>query len=97
MNNLPFIDEFKKEAANAMFTKQQAVAATLQLLTAECTKAENSQNDVKIFKAAIEKAEFKYIDSTTTGTDAMLDSLGVARFTAEEIVNAINALLFDVK
>ncbi len=97
MNNLPFIDEFKIEAANAMFTKQQAVAATLQLLTLESKKSTNTEKDVEIFNAALKKAEFKYIDATQTGTDAMLDSLGVARFTAQEIVSAIETLLFDVK
>ncbi len=97
MKNLPYLDEFKKEAANAMFTKQQAISATLQLLQAEGAKAENSEKETAMFNAALKKAEFKYIDNTTTKTDAMLDSLGVARFTTEEITSAIDSLLFDVE
>ncbi len=97
MNNLPFVDEFKKEAANAMFTKQQAISATLQLLQAESTKQNNSESETVTLNNALKKAEFKYIDETTTSTDKMLDSLGVARFTTQDIVEAINSLLFDVK
>ncbi len=97
MNNLPYLDEFKKEAEFAMFTKQQAVGATLTILQKESAKADNSPKDTEMFASALKKVEFSYIDATDTETDTMLDSLGVARFTSGDIVNAINNLLFDVK
>ncbi len=42
-------------------------------------------------------AHVGYLDSTNTETDAMLDSLGVARITSEQIVSAVQAILFDAK
>ncbi len=97
MNNLPYLEEFKTEAAGASFTKQQAVSATLTILQKEKTKSNNSPSDTKVFDDALKKAEFKYIDATSTETDVMLDSLGVARFSCDDIVKAINDLIFDVK
>ena len=35
MRTLNSVSEFQTEAANAVFTKQQAISATLQLLTKE--------------------------------------------------------------
>ncbi|MBR6791213.1 MAG: hypothetical protein IKM31_10145 [Oscillospiraceae bacterium] len=97
MRTLHTVIEFKAEAGNAVFTKQQAVAATLQLLEKEKLNPENTAEETAVFAAAIAKAEFRYIDATKTETDRMLDGLGVARFTTEDIVNGIEALLFDVK
>ena len=76
MRTLTHLDEFRREAQNALFTKQQAISVTLRLL---------------------ELAEFRYIDQTKTETDRMLDECGVARITAQDIIEAINALLFDVQ
>lgn len=97
MRVLDSVTEFKTEAENAVFSKQQAVAATLQLLQKELNHPDNSEADAKVLSDAIAKAEFRYIDATTTETDRMLDGLGVARFTTDDIVNAIHSLLFDVK
>lgn len=96
MHTLIYVNEFKSEAANAVFTKQQAVAATLQLLQKEQMNPNNTPEEADLFVKAIAKAEFRYIDATTTETDRMLDTLGVARFTTQEITAAIDALLFDV-
>ena len=96
MRTLHYVNEFKTEAANAVFTKQQAVAATLQLLENERLCPDNTDEETALFTTAIEKAEFRYIDSTKTDTDRMLDGLGVARFTTEDIVEGIQMLLFDV-
>lgn len=97
MRSLPYIDEFKAEAADAVFTKQQAIAATLQLLQKEQANPANTDEETALFTNAMQKAEFRYIDSTVTDTDRMLDGLGVARFTTQSIVDALDALLFDVK
>lgn len=97
MRTLIHVDEFMSESSNAIFTKQQAVTVTLQLLDKERTRAGNSAEETAIFENAIKKAEFSYIDATKTETDRMLDSLGVARFTKEDIVKAISAILFDVQ
>ena len=85
MNNLKKLDEFRTEASGALFKKSQAVAVTLRLLEAE------------VFARALKIAHVGYLDSTNTETDAMLDSLGVARITSEQIVSAVQAILFDAK
>ena len=46
---------------------------------------------------AIQRAEFRYIDATKSETDRMLDAIGVARFTTQDIVNAIQAIVFDAE
>ena len=96
MRTLESITEFKQEAANAVFTKQQAVAVTLQLLQKALANPNNSDY-AQTIQNAIDKAEFRYIDATKTGTDQMLDSISVARFTTQNIVDGINALLFDAE
>ena len=96
MRTLNSVSEFQTEAANAVFTKQQAISATLQLLTKEW-------NDpaIRLRKIgsgnAIQRAEFRYIDATKSETDRMLDAIGVARFTTQDIVNAIQAIVFDAE
>ena len=57
----------------------------------------NSSEEAEILQNAINKAEFRYIDTTKTETDQMLDAIGVARFTTQNIVDGINALLFDAE
>ena len=92
MRTLNSVSEFQTEAANAVFTKQQAISATLQLLTKEWNEAEKS-----VLENAIQRAEFRYIDATKSETDRMLDAIGVARFTTQDIVNAIQAIVFDAE
>ena len=94
MRQLTAVLEFQEEAANAVFTKQQAVAATLQLLRREENDPVNTAEETA---AAVGRAEFRYIDATKTETDRMLDAIGVARFTAADVVRAIHDLLFDLQ
>lgn len=97
MRRLEIVNEFKQEAAGAMFTKQQAIAVTLQLLQKEQQNPGNTAEEAKLLADAIAKSEFRYIDATKTETDQMLDMLNVARFKSEDIVNAIEMILFDVQ
>ena len=97
MRTMKHVDEFRSEAANAVFTKQQAVSVTLQLLTLEMNEADNGEEETELFRKALERAEFRYIDATKTQTDKMLDAIGVARFTTEDIVNAIEMIVFDAE
>lgn len=97
MRTLSIVEEFKTEAARAVFTKQQAVYATLQLLQAEMQDPANTAEETALLQKAIERADLRYIDTTSTQTDHMLDTLGVARFAAQDIVDGISALVFDVE
>ena len=97
MRQLTAVLEFQEEAANAVFTKQQAVAATLQLLRREENDPVNTAEETALFAAAVGRAEFRYIDATNTETDRMLDAIGVARVTAADVVRAIHDLLFDLQ
>lgn len=97
MRTLTHLDEFRREAQNALFTKQQAISVTLRLLELEKNSQENTDQESVILEQAMRKAEFRYIDQTKTETDRMLDECGVARITAQDIIEAINALLFDVQ
>ena len=95
MRTLNSVSEFQTEAANAVFTKQQAISATLQLLTKEWNDPGNTPEEKSVLENAIQRAEFRYIDATKSETDRMLDAIGVARFTTQDIVNAIQAIVFD--
>ena len=97
MRRLHIVHEFKDEAPNALFTKKQAIAVTMQLLEQEKNCLENTEKERKILEEAVQKAEFRYLDLTQTETDKMLDSLDIARLTSEDIINAIEALLFDAQ
>lgn len=97
MRTMRYVDEFRNEAVNAVFTKQQAISVTLQLLTMEMNEEGNTQEETELFRKALERAEFRYIDATRTQTDKMLDAIGVARFTTEDIVNAIQMIVFDAE
>lgn len=97
MHTMSYVDEFRREAANAVFTKQQAISVTLQLLTLEMNKAGNTEEENELFRKALERAEFRYIDATKSQTDKMLDAIGVARFTTEDIANAIQMIVFDAE
>lgn len=97
MRTLEKVDEFRREAKNAIFTKQQAVAVTLNLLDAERRCEKNTEEEMRILTEAMHKITFRYLDTTESETDAMLDSLGVARLTVDDIVEAIDAVLFDCR
>lgn len=96
MKTLKIIDEFRVEAKEALFTKQQAVAITLRLLQAELAAAEDAQ-DRETLSKALQNITFSYLDATATPIDEMLDEVGVARFTSEQIISAIQNVIFDVK
>ena len=95
MKNITVFNEFRTEAKDALFTKQQAVAVTLRLLQTALSEA--NEDDKKVVSKALETISFSYLDSTATRIDDMLDEVGVARFTFEQIIEAINNVIFDVK
>ena len=97
MRTLHKLHEFQQEAGHAVFNKQQAVAITLRLLETEKNDPDNTDEENRILADAMKKVEFRYLDATQTETDFVLDSLGVARFTVSDIVNAVKNVLFDVK
>ena len=96
MRALEFVDEFRREAANALLTRQQAMAITLQLLTRELKEGENTPEEVEQLEKAIQKIDLRYLDATATQTDLLLDSFNVARFTTEDVLKAIDNIMFDV-
>lgn len=96
MKNLKKLDEFRTEASGALFNKSQAVAVTLRLLEAEMNACDTPK-EAEVFAKALKIAHVGYLDSTDTETDAMLDSLGVARITSEQIAAAVRAILFDAE
>lgn len=98
MHNLTKIDEFKAEAGNALFNKQQALSIAKRLLEMEAAdNANHSADDCRLLSAAALKLDFSYLDQNKTQTDVLLDSYGVARITSEDITTAIDNILFDVK
>ena len=62
----------------------------MQLLTKEWNDPGNTPEEKSVLENAIQRAEFRYIDATKSETDRMLDAIGVARFTTQDIVNAIH-------
>ena len=97
MRNLDRVEEFRREAKNAMFTKQQAIAVTLNLLDAERRSGKNSEEETQLLTEAMQKISFRYLDTSESATDALLDSLSVARLTVEDITAAIDAVLFECR
>lgn len=97
MRPLRRLEEFQQEASSALFTRQQAVAVTLRLLESEQSDAANTPQETQLFTDALQKVEYRYLDSTQTPTDQLLDSLSVPRFTAPQIVQALQDVLFDVQ
>lgn len=97
MRTLNKIIEFRQEASNALFTKAQALAVTMQLLELERRQPETTPEEAAVLDNAMKNLNFRYLDPTETQTDQMLDSLGVARLTTEEIVQAIEAVVFDME
>lgn len=97
MRKLEKVDEFRQEAKCAVFTRQQAMAITLQLLQRELKNEENTKEDVRVLSNAIQSISIKYLDNTQTETDTLLDSFNVARLTADDILKAIEDIMFDVQ
>ena len=97
MRTLKKIDEFRVEAVNAVFTKQQALAVAFKLFELELADPDNSEEDSRILTDAMKRVSIYYFDSTATQTDTILDAIGVARLTAEDIINAINIMIFEAK
>ena len=97
MRTLDKIDEFRTEAENALFTKQQALSITLKLLELELESPKNDEEDKRILEAAIKRVNIRYLDATNTDTDNLLDAYNVARLTAEDILEAINVIIFEAK
>ncbi|MCI8497246.1 MAG: hypothetical protein HFE85_03205 [Clostridiales bacterium] len=97
MRTLYQLEEFKKEAGEALFTKQQAISVTLRLLEMELKNPQNSEDDRRILADAMKQASFHYIDQTQTGIDSLLDSVGVARIPAVSIADAVSQIIFDVE
>lgn len=96
MKTFKALDEFKTEAAGAMFTKAQALAVTEALFRRGLEDITDPDDAAQIKKAQAASPAF-YLDPTASATDALLDSVGVARFTAEDIVKAAEMLLFDAE
>ena len=96
MKTFKMLDEFKTEAQNALFTRAQASAVTSALLEKCKAEAATADDAAQIDRAAAAAMNY-YLDPTQSETDALLDSLGVARISAEDIVHAIEMLLFDAE
>jgi len=96
MKTFGMLDEFKAEAANALFTKAQATAVTAALLEKGKREAATEEKARQIDRAASSVMQY-YLDPTESETDSMLDSLGVARISADDIVRTVEMLLFDAE
>lgn len=97
MRTLNKVIEFKQEAPNALYTKAQALAVMLRLLELERRQPENTPEEAAALDQAIQGVSFRYLDTTETQTDQLLDSLGVARLTTADIVQAVEAVVFDME
>ena len=95
---LQSLDELIREAPHALYTREQAVQVSIMLLRKELNRA-GSINEAEILRRAINQftRNFRYLDSTASETDQMLDSLKVPRLRTEDIVEAIKAVLFDAE
>lgn len=96
MRALKKVEEFQKEASNALFTRSQAVAVTLRLLEMEMNESDTAE-EAEVFANAMRIAHVSYLDATNTEIDSLLDGMGVARITAEDIIKAVNAIVFDAE
>jgi len=96
MQGLKRIDEFKAEAGDALFTKQQAIAVVENLFELEIMDAAEDLEKVAVLTEAVKRISIHYFDPTTSSTDSILDDVGVARITVSDIVEAMDAILFDV-
>lgn len=97
MRNLDFVEEFRREAQHALFTKKQAVAVTMRLLETELNSGSNTEEERKILEGAMQRIDFHYLDTTSSRTDEILDAADVARISAENIADAIDVVVFETK
>ncbi len=97
MRFLNKVDEFKQETTNALFTKEQALAVTIKLFDLELADPSNSEEDIRVLTDARQRVSIQYFDSTATQVDEILDSVGVARLTTQDIAQAIDVMLFESK
>ncbi len=97
MRFLNKVDEFKQEANNALFTKEQAIAVAVKLFDVELADPSNSEEDIRVLTDAKNRVSIRYFDSTATQVDEILDSVGVARLTVQDIAQAIDVMLFESK
>lgn len=97
MRSLRKIEEFKTEAANALFTKQQAISIVLKLFEWELSQPNNSNEDTKVLTNALKIVNINYFDPTSSDTDKILDAVGVARLNIYDISNAIDTIIFECK
>ena len=97
MRTLHRLEEFKRESGDALFTKQQAIAVTLQLLELERNDPQNSEEERRVLSDAIKNSAFTYLDSTQTEIDTLLDTAGVARISATSVAAAVSQIIFDVE
>ena len=97
MRFLNKVDEFKQEATNALFTKEQAIAVAIKLFDAELADPSNSEEDIRVLTDARQRVSIHYFDNTASNVDEILDSVGVARLTAHDIAQAIDIMLFESK
>lgn len=97
MRKLQIVDEFRQEAATSLFTKTQAMAITIRLLQLELAEQGNTSDDNRVLTAALQRFDFRYLDSNTTKIDDILDAANVARLKSTDILSAIDAVIFDVK
>ncbi len=94
MRTLRKIEEFRKEASNALFTHQQALCVARKLFELELN-GDNSPEDMRILQGALQRLDIRYFDATSTEIDAVLDAAGVARLTADNIADAIDVMIFE--
>ena len=71
MRTLNKVIEFQQEASNALFTKAQALAITMQLLELERRQPENTPEEAAVLENAMKNLNFRYLDTTETQTDQM--------------------------
>ena len=97
MKTLNKIDEFRQEASNALFTKEQALEVTQRLFEMELSDPDNSEEEIRVIKSAMERISLNYMDMTASETDSILDACHVARLNSNDIANAIDMALMEAK
>ena len=97
MRTLKAVEELRREARNALFTKQQAIQVALKLFEREISDPDNTDDETRALLAARGRVGIHYLDETSTVTDEILDAAGVARLTADNIADAIDVMLFEAQ
>ena len=97
MRSLKKIEEFRREASNALFTKEQAIVVATKLFELELSQPDLGENDRNVLENALSRISLRYFDTTETETDAILDAAGVARLTVNDIADAMDVMLFEAQ